>query len=158
MKILACIMGLVVLCSCAGAGGALQQKVAATTPCTADFRNDTLGVLSDAELAAAWTAAQQNIASGQWVINVTGEKHCGDQVGTVCEYEPANQGALTMKPECFGVRGTHGEPVAGQQVTTLDAHNLAVNVDLGHDQAWAYASYGMATALGIRLGFPVDRR
>jgi hypothetical protein len=156
MKVLACIMGLVLLCSCGGTAGAVKN-VSAATPCTTDFRNDTLGILSDIELNTAWTAAQQNIASGQWVINVTGDPHCGDP-NTVCEYEPANEAALTMKPECFGVRGTHGEPTPGEQVTTVDAHNIAVNVDLGHDKAWAYASYGMATALGIRLGFPVDRR
>jgi hypothetical protein len=49
--------------------GASVPHVAADTKCTADFRNDSLGVLSDADLAAAWARAQHMVASGQWVIN-----------------------------------------------------------------------------------------
>ena len=126
----------------------------ANTKCVADFRNDTAGVLSDADLATAWAHAQQTIAKGHWVINAI---DCMSP-NIACQFHTPDSRALGIKPECLGVRGTIGQPYPGAAGVMDDSHNIAIRIDEGHDRAWALASYEMENCLGMRLGFPMGNR
>jgi hypothetical protein len=126
----------------------------ANSKCVADFRNDTQGVLSDSELAAAWSHAQQEIAKGGWVVNAI---DCMDP-NIPCQFHAPDSRALSMKPECLGVRGTTGQPYPGAAGVTDDSHNIAIRIDEGHDRTWALATYEMGNCLGMRLGFPMGNR
>jgi hypothetical protein len=147
------IASALLLASC----GAGVPHASSSTKCTADFRNDTQNVLTDSELAAAWAHAQKVIAEGHWVINAVHHPRCGDPAVT-CQYQPATDAALSLKPECLGVRGTQGEPYPGADGVTDDSHNIAIRLDQGHDRAWALVSYEMENCLGMRLGFPMGDR
>lgn len=147
MKLTLCIFLALILTSC----GAVPH---AHVKCTEGWRNDTDGVLSNADLDRAWRRAQLMIATGQWVINAL---DCSGP-NIPCETHAADQRALNERPECFGVRGVHGTVYDGHYGVTDDSHNIAIDIDLGHDQSWNYASYEMENALGIRLGFPIGNR
>ena len=126
----------------------------ANTSCTGDWKNDTDGVLSNADLDTAWSHAQQTIAQGHWVINAL---DCSDP-NIQCVFHAPDPRALSERPDCFGVKGVHGTVYGGHYGVTDDSHNIAIDIDIGHDKAWAYASYEMENALGIRLGFPMGNR
>jgi hypothetical protein len=132
--------------------------VSGSTKCTSDFRNDTMGVLSDADLATAWKHAQWTVANGYWVINPL---ECDNRLHPdppQCTYEAPNTKANSMGPECLGVKGTNGEPYPGADGVTDDSHNIAINIAKGHDRAWNLASYEMENCIGERLGFPMGNR
>jgi hypothetical protein len=126
----------------------------AHTACVNDFRNDTLGVLSDADLLRAWKRAQMMAATGKWVINAL---DC-ESPNIPCQLQPADPQAWDLKPECLGVRGVNGTVYNGHYGVTDNSHNIAIDVAIGHDQAWNYASYEMENCIGMRLGFPMGNR
>jgi hypothetical protein len=130
-----------------------HQVPHARTKCVNDFRNDTQGVLSDADLQWAWEHAQQTVATGKWVINaldVDGNPHLPYR------YQPADARALKLKPECLGVRGISGTVYHGNAGVTDDSHNIAI--DITNSRARNYASYEMENCIGMRLGFPMGNR
>jgi hypothetical protein len=123
------------------------------TKCVNDFRNDTAGVLTDADLQWAWEHAQQTVATGKWVINaldVAANPHLP------YKYQPADPRSLTMKPECLGVRGIRGTVYHGNAGVTDNSHNIAI--DITNPRARNYASYEMENCIGMRLGFPMGNR
>lgn len=124
------------------------------TKCVGDFRNDTEGVLSLADLQWAWTRAQLMVANGNWVINAL------DAINPYVKpvLHPGDKRAWDLKPECLGVRGTHGSPYRGASGVTDNGHNIAIDIDLTHIMVRNYASYEMENCIGIRLGFPMRNR
>lgn len=117
--------------------------------CKNDFRNGTEGVLTDAELASAWSRAQHLIADGGWVINALS---CTDP-NIKCITHPPEPKALTVTPKCLSVKGIHGpvdsEGHEGEQL----GNSIAIDIDLAHQMVWNYASYEMENVLGEKLGF-----
>lgn len=117
--------------------------------CRNDFRNGTEGVLTDAELASAWSRAQHLIADGGWVINALS---CSDPNIKCITHAPEPK-ALTVTSKCLSVKGIHGkvdsEGHEGEQL----GNAIAIDIDLPHQMVWNYASYEMENAIGEKLGF-----
>jgi hypothetical protein len=148
------ILGLLLM----GCGGAAVPQ--ASTKCVSDFRNDTQGLLTDADLSSAWARAQMVVANGQWVINAVEHPRCGDP-DVVCEYMPPDDRALGLRPECLGVKGVYGSPDPSTPEAvgvTSDSHNIAIDLRGAKNDVWARASYEMENCIGIRLGFPMADR
>ena len=124
----------------------------ARTKCVNDFRNDTQGVLSDAELQWAWEHAQKTVATGMFIINALD----AEDPSVKPVYQPADVRALSLKPECLGVRGIKGKVYHGNAGVTGDSHNIAI--DITNPRARNYASYEMENCIGMRLGFQMGNR
>jgi hypothetical protein len=130
-----------------------HQVPHARTKCVNGFRNDTFGVLSDADLQWAWEHAQQTVATGKWVINAL---DVDTNSNVPYKYQPADPRALSLKPECLGVRGVKGRVYHGDAGVTDDSHNIAI--DITNSRFRNYASYEMENCIGMRLGFPMGNR
>ena len=126
--------------------------------CTSGFKNDTQGVLSDADLETAWSHAQWTIANGHWVINAIDCDNRFNPEPPPCQYMPADKTANTATPNCVGVRGTQGPPAEGADGIT-SGNSIAINISKGHDRAWALAAYEFENVIGCsRLNYDCGNR
>lgn len=118
-------------------------------PCIHDFRNGTQGVLTDAELASAWSRAQHMIADGKWVINALS---CSNP-NIPCVTHAPEPKALTVTPKCLSVKGIHGQVDSEGHEGEQLGNAIAIDIDLSHQMVWNFASYEMENVIGEKLGF-----
>jgi hypothetical protein len=137
----------VALCSC---GGVPRTNAA----CSANgFRNGTQGVLTDTDLALAWSRAQQQIAQGHWIINALTCKNAPE----MCVTHAPEPKALKETPNCVSVLGVHGL-IDGEFIGTQDGGS--VEIDLDHPPVINTAQWEFENVIGFDrwLGFDMGDR
>jgi hypothetical protein len=124
--------------------------------CVSGFRNGS-EVLTDAELATAWSRAQQNIAQGRWVINAL---LCDPAIAAdpvPCVYHAPDGRALGLTPDCVSVKGVHGL-IDGRFTGEQDGNSVAIDIDYPHERVANLAEWEFENVQGQRLGFEMGDR